>query len=80
MTERASGEVEAIRVRLNDLRLYVQSRISGSHGFAFFSRVGVLIPIFYNFIASYEEKLLEDRFPEEYRNYQKDRELAAVIG
>jgi len=31
----------------------------------------VLIFIFYNFIASYEEKLLEDRFHEEYRNYQK---------
>ena len=31
----------------------------------------VLIFIFYNFIASYEEKLLEDRFHEEYRNYRK---------
>ena len=31
----------------------------------------VLIFIFYNFIASYEEKLLEDRFHEEYRNYKK---------
>ena len=30
----------------------------------------VLIFIFYNFIASYEEKLLEDRFHEEYRNYK----------
>jgi protein-S-isoprenylcysteine O-methyltransferase Ste14 len=30
-----------------------------------------LIFIFYNFIASYEEKLLEDRFHEEYRNYKK---------
>ncbi len=29
-----------------------------------------LIFIFYNFIASYEEKLLEDRFHEEYRNYK----------
>jgi protein-S-isoprenylcysteine O-methyltransferase Ste14 len=31
----------------------------------------VLIFIFYNFIASYEGKLLEDRFHEEYRNYKK---------
>jgi protein-S-isoprenylcysteine O-methyltransferase Ste14 len=31
----------------------------------------VLIFIFYNFIASYEEKLLEGRFHEEYRNYKK---------
>jgi protein-S-isoprenylcysteine O-methyltransferase Ste14 len=31
----------------------------------------VLIFIFYDFIASYEEKLLQDRFHEEYRNYQK---------
>jgi protein-S-isoprenylcysteine O-methyltransferase Ste14 len=30
----------------------------------------VLIFIFYNFIASYEEKLLDDRFHEEYRNYK----------
>ena len=30
----------------------------------------LLIFIFYNFIASYEEKLLEDRFHEEYRNYK----------
>jgi protein-S-isoprenylcysteine O-methyltransferase Ste14 len=30
----------------------------------------VLIFIFYNFIASYEEKLLENRFHEEYRNYK----------
>jgi protein-S-isoprenylcysteine O-methyltransferase Ste14 len=30
----------------------------------------VLIFVFYNFIASYEEKLLEDRFHEEYRNYK----------
>jgi len=30
-----------------------------------------LIFVFYNFIASYEEKLLEDRFHEEYRNYKK---------
>ena len=31
----------------------------------------VLIFIFYNFIASYEEKLLQDRFHEEYRGYKK---------
>ena len=31
----------------------------------------VLIFIFYNHIASYEEKLMEDRFHEEYRNYKK---------
>ena len=31
----------------------------------------VVIIIFYNHIASYEEKLLEDRFHEEYRNYKK---------
>jgi len=31
----------------------------------------VLIFIFYNHIAGYEEKLLEDRFHEEYRNYTK---------
>ena len=30
-----------------------------------------LIFVFYNFIASYEEKLLEDRYHEEYRNYKK---------
>jgi len=30
----------------------------------------VLIFIFYNFIASYEEKLLDDRFHKEYRNYK----------
>jgi len=31
----------------------------------------VLIFIFYNHIASYEDKLMEDRFHEEYRNYKK---------
>jgi len=31
----------------------------------------VLIFIFYNHIAGYEEKLLEDRFDEAYRNYKK---------
>jgi len=31
----------------------------------------VLIFIFYNHIASYEDKLVEDRFHEEYRNYKK---------
>ena len=31
----------------------------------------VLIFFFGNYIASYEEKLLEDRFHEEYRNYKK---------
>jgi len=31
----------------------------------------VLIFFFYNYIASYEEKLLEDRFKEEYRYYKK---------
>jgi protein-S-isoprenylcysteine O-methyltransferase Ste14 len=31
----------------------------------------VVIIIFYNHIASYEEKLLEDRFHEEYRKYKK---------
>jgi len=30
-----------------------------------------LIFFFYNYIANYEENLLEDRFPEEYRNYKK---------
>jgi protein-S-isoprenylcysteine O-methyltransferase Ste14 len=30
----------------------------------------IVIFIFYNHIASYEEKLLEDRFPNEYRNYK----------
>jgi protein-S-isoprenylcysteine O-methyltransferase Ste14 len=30
----------------------------------------VLIFFFYNYIASYEEKLLEDRFNQEYRNYK----------
>ena len=30
----------------------------------------VLIFFFYDYIASYEEKLLEDRFHEEYRNYK----------
>ena len=30
-----------------------------------------LIVVFYNFIASYEEKLLEDRFHEEYLHYKK---------
>ena len=30
----------------------------------------VVIFFFYNHIASYEEKLLEDRFPDEYRNYK----------
>ena len=31
----------------------------------------VVILIFYNYIASYEEKLLEVQFGEEYRNYKK---------
>ena len=31
----------------------------------------VVIFIFYNHIAGYEEKMLEDRFHEEYRNYKK---------
>ena len=31
----------------------------------------VLIFFFYDYIASYEEKLLEDRYHEEYRNYKK---------
>ena len=31
----------------------------------------VVIFIFYNHIAGYEEKLLEDRFQAEYRNYKK---------
>ena len=31
----------------------------------------MVIIIFYNHIASYEEKLLEDRFHDEYRNYKK---------
>jgi protein-S-isoprenylcysteine O-methyltransferase Ste14 len=31
----------------------------------------VVIFIFYNHIAGYEEKLLEDRFQEAYRNYKK---------
>ena len=30
----------------------------------------VIIFFFYDYIASYEEKLLEDRFHEEYRNYK----------
>ncbi|MGD9139250.1 MAG: isoprenylcysteine carboxylmethyltransferase family protein [Desulfobacterales bacterium] len=30
----------------------------------------VIIFIFYNYIAGYEEKLLETRFPDEYRNYK----------
>ena len=30
----------------------------------------LVIFLFYNHIASYEEKLLEDRFHEEYRNYK----------
>ena len=31
----------------------------------------VVIFLFYNYIACYEEKLLEDRFHEKYRNYKK---------
>lgn len=31
----------------------------------------VVICLFYNHIADYEEKLLEERFGEEYRNYKK---------
>jgi protein-S-isoprenylcysteine O-methyltransferase Ste14 len=30
----------------------------------------IVIFIFYNYIAGYEEKLLETRFPDEYRNYK----------
>jgi protein-S-isoprenylcysteine O-methyltransferase Ste14 len=30
----------------------------------------VVIFLFYNYIASYEEKILEERFGEQYRNYK----------
>ena len=33
--------------------------------------IWVVIFIFYNHIAGYEEKLLEDRFQAAYRNYKK---------
>jgi protein-S-isoprenylcysteine O-methyltransferase Ste14 len=32
----------------------------------------VVIFLFYNYIASYEERLLEDRFHEKYQNYKKN--------
>jgi protein-S-isoprenylcysteine O-methyltransferase Ste14 len=41
----------------------------------------VLIFFFYNYIASYEEKLLEDRFHEKYRNYKiKTGKWVPMIG
>ena len=41
----------------------------------------VLIFFFYDYIASYEEKLLEDRFHEEYRNYKiKTGKWVPMIG
>ena len=41
----------------------------------------VVIFLFYNHIASFEEKLLEDRFPEEYTNYKKrTRRWMPMIG
>jgi len=41
--------------------------------------IGLLIPIFvfYNYIANYEEKLLEARFGEHSWNIREDRQVAA---
>jgi len=38
---------------------------------AIFLLIWVVVFIFYNHIAGYEEKLLEDRFDEAYQNYKK---------
>ncbi len=41
----------------------------------------VLIFLFYDYIASYEEKLLEERFHEEYQNYKiKTGKWVPMIG
>jgi protein-S-isoprenylcysteine O-methyltransferase Ste14 len=48
---------------------YVGLAVSTASFFSLGLLVGILI--FYNYIASYEEKLLEVRFGEAYRSYKK---------
>jgi len=74
--QRSSGVVSTGAFRfvrhplyLGSIMFYIGLAVSTA---SLFSLVLVaVIFIFYNHIASYEEKLLEDRFNEEYRSYKK---------
>jgi protein-S-isoprenylcysteine O-methyltransferase Ste14 len=67
----STGAFQYVRhpLYLGSIMFYLGLAVSTTSLFSFV--LVVLIFIFYNFIASYEEKLLEDRFHEEYRNYRK---------
>jgi protein-S-isoprenylcysteine O-methyltransferase Ste14 len=54
---------------LGSMMFYLGLAVSTASLFSFL--MVVVIFIFYNHIAGYEEKLLEDRFHEAYRNYKK---------
>ena len=67
----SSGAFRYIRhpLYLGSIMFYLGLSISTASLFSFV--LVILIFFFYNYIASYEEKLLEDRLSEEYRNYKK---------
>jgi len=67
----ATGAFRYVRhpLYLASLLTYLGMIVSTLSLFSFAVFIGILV--FYNYIASYEEKLLEAKFGEDYKNYKK---------